>query len=154
MLVEEEAHAASGCRYRQGATLSLGGVGEAGSDVVSLDLREVRQDLSLGHARRKPAEDVADGNPRATDAWLAKADLRIHDDPLEETHKRKYSLTPARRSGICSSGRLVFGPVREPLKAPAYFQRFFLEAGTVTWPNGADIAPETLYSAQRIEEAA
>jgi len=46
------------------------------------------------------------------------------------------------------------GPVFEPLKDTAYFQRFFLEAGTVSWPNGADIAPETLYSAQEVEEAA
>lgn len=37
------------------------------------------------------------------------------------------------------------GPVFEPLKEEAYFQRFFLEGGTVAWPNGADIAPETLH---------
>jgi hypothetical protein len=46
------------------------------------------------------------------------------------------------------------GPVFEPLKEATYFQRCFLEAGTVTWPNGADIAPETLYDAQGVEEAA
>jgi hypothetical protein len=44
------------------------------------------------------------------------------------------------------------GPVFEPLKDPSYFARFFVEGGTVTWPNGADIAPETIH--ERVKSSA
>lgn len=45
------------------------------------------------------------------------------------------------------------GPIFEPLKDPAYFRRFFVEGGTVAWPNGADVAPETLYERARSRAA-
>lgn len=36
------------------------------------------------------------------------------------------------------------GPMLEPLREPAYFDRVFLDFGAPTWPNGFDMAPEWL----------
>ena len=40
------------------------------------------------------------------------------------------------------------GPVFEPLKDLKLFRKFFVEAGTLAWPNGVDIAPEALYASR------
>jgi len=56
--------------------------------------------------------------------------------------------------GTVDFSQWLHGPVFEPLKDVGYFQRFFLDGGTVGWPNGADIAPETLYERAKAEKAA
>ncbi len=44
------------------------------------------------------------------------------------------------------------GPVFGPLRDPVYFRSFQLhpELHTVTWPNGADFAPEFLHERVRV----
>jgi Protein of unknown function (DUF2442) len=39
------------------------------------------------------------------------------------------------------------GPVFRALRDPKIFAKFFVEGGTLAWPNGVDIAPEALYEA-------
>ena len=42
--------------------------------------------------------------------------------------------------------RWLDGAVFQPLRNVRYFKKFFIAGGTVCWPNGADIAPETLHA--------
>ena len=50
--------------------------------------------------------------------------------------------------GIVDVISLLSGPIFEPLRDPTYFAKAWLDpiCGTVSWPNGADFAPEALHA--------
>ncbi len=60
------------------------------------------------------------------------------------------------RGDIDLSYPLDYGGVFEPLRDPEFFRslRVDQEAGTIVWPNDADIAPETLYAAAQVRTPA
>jgi hypothetical protein len=51
------------------------------------------------------------------------------------------------RQGIADLSGTLDGPVFEPLRDPEFLSRGALdpETRTLSWPNGADVAPEFLY---------
>jgi hypothetical protein len=60
-----------------------------------------------------------------------------------------FATTPRE---ISTSRRSSYGPVFEPLRDPAVFKQFEIhpEFHTLTWPNGADFAPEFLLDNVRV----
>jgi uncharacterized protein DUF2442 len=43
----------------------------------------------------------------------------------------------------------VSGTIFEPLRDPEIFRQARVELGAITWPNGADFAPDAMYDAIR-----
>lgn len=76
---------------------------------------------------------------------------------VEAEYRGEFKIRVAFSDGVAGTidfSGWLHGPIFEPLKDPAYFARFFIEGGTVSWPNGADIAPETLHEQVKASVAA
>ncbi len=56
------------------------------------------------------------------------------------------------QKGIVDLKESLKGPVFEPLCDISLFKSFTLNAWSLEWPNGADIAPEYLYDLVRQEQ--
>ncbi len=70
---------------------------------------------------------------------------------------RDYKLRVRFADGVekvIDFSRWLHGEVFRPLVVKREFKRFFIAGGTVCWPNGADIAPETLRATESAESTA
>jgi hypothetical protein len=77
------------------------------------------------------------------------------NDVIEVRHVRDYIVWLRFQDG--TSGEVDIepsfrGPVFEPLRDLEFFKQVSVdpEIGTIVWPNGADVAPETLYDRVRV----
>ena len=74
----------------------------------------------------------------------------MHYDVVEARHIRGFVLWLRFRDGTAGEIDLspaLRGPIFEPLHDIEYFKRFAIHPDfrTLSWPNGADIAPEFLH---------
>jgi hypothetical protein len=77
------------------------------------------------------------------------------NDVVEVRYVRDYTVWLRFQDGSCGEVDIApsfKGPVFEPLRDPNFFRqvRVDSEIGTIVWPNGADVAPETLYERLRV----
>jgi hypothetical protein len=72
--------------------------------------------------------------------------LHVTNAKYLDGYKVEISFNDGRK-GIADLSEVLRGPVFLPLKEKSFFAqlRFNEELGTISWPNGADLAPEYLY---------
>ena len=84
---------------------------------------------------------------------MAKQPTRVVSAEYVREYKLRLRFTDGTEKMVDFS-RWLDGEVFQPLVNKREFKRFFVAGGTVCWPNGADIAPETLRAAEDAESTA
>jgi hypothetical protein len=75
-------------------------------------------------------------------------DKRFIPCVVDASYKGKFTINVLFNDGLRKDidfSKWLKGGIFEELKDERKFQKFFIDGMTITWPNGADVAPETLY---------
>jgi len=84
---------------------------------------------------------------------MTKQLIRVVSAKYVRAHQLRIEFSDGAEKTIDFS-RWLHGEVFQPLADKREFKRFFVAGGTVCWPNGADIAPETLRASEDAANAA
>jgi hypothetical protein len=76
---------------------------------------------------------------------MTKQLVRVTSAKYVRAHQLRIGFSDGAEK-VVDFSRWLHGEVFRPLADKREFKRFFIAGGTVCWPNGADIAPETLRS--------
>jgi len=74
------------CRDGQGLLLAIGGVGEAGKNIIAGEIRKVCQDFFGRHAGGEIGEDIIDSDPHPSNAGFATALSRFQGNDVLVVH--------------------------------------------------------------------
>ena len=77
-------------------------------------------------------------NARLTAPWVLAIEFSDHSQGVFDAHAYLESRK---------------GPLLEKLRDAAYFQRFFIDAGALCWPNGLEISPAKIHELSVVQLA-
>lgn len=127
----------------------LTGEDDADMPKISIQDAKIPYDVFVGVCEALRPENMAkaaEGEPIDFDELGKLVDL--DDEVITITYFYRYCYLIEFSDGV--SGLVDFddiinsGKIYEPLKDIKYFQTAYIEGGTITWPNGADVAVEYL----------
>jgi hypothetical protein len=102
-------------------------------------------------SRHNSADDKTTGSARnASSRWTESKELtviKVLNASLADTFKLELDFSDHTHGVFDANAYLASrsGPLLDTLRDPAYFKRFFIDAGALCWPNGLEISPARLH---------
>lgn len=82
--------------------------------------------------------------------------IKVLNARLADTFKLEIDFSD-HTQGVFDAGAYLStrsGPLLDALREPTYFERFFIDAGALCWPNGLEISPARLHELSSVTTSA